>query len=210
MIDSQILIKWDYDSLESSLRRGYTRDYNFYMIFLDRKDDYWRKLDPNGSTELYYIGSTRMNSTSSRLLNNHDGLEMALKEGFGDIHVALGYWDVDSDLSIKQANDYVLSIESALIYNFMPTKNKVNRMKYSGPEIVIRNDLHSYGGLLINELVINQEVLPLDNIAFSKLSRSYIEYYFKQSPDIFQDGIIQLLGRLELDLSPLNEEIIVT
>ncbi len=205
-----ITINWDYDSLENSLRRGYLRDYNFYMIFLDRKKDYWRNIDPQGTSELFYIGSTRLANTSKRLLNNHEGLEMALREGFGDIHIALGYWEINSDsISVRQINDLVRFVESALIYHYMPTKNKVNRMNFNGPSMAIQNNLRSYGGLLIRELVINQFVNPVDSLDYSDISQNYIVNYFNHSPDRFEDGIIQLLGRIEIDISQLNDELIV-
>ena len=199
-------IQWDFDILEHSLRRGYLNDYNFYAIFLDRKRDYWKSIDPIGSTELYYIGSTRMNSVSNRLLNNHDGLVSALQEGFGDIHLALGIWQIGVDLSIKGLNDLIRDVESALIYKYMPTKNTVNRLSYKGIPLTISNSVKSVGGININDMVFLQNLTYVDQLKFSSLTESLINNYLLGGPDLFNQGLIQLLASIDIDFPQLSEE----
>lgn len=199
-------IQWDFDILEHSLRRGYLNDYNFYAIFLDRKKEFWRSIDPNGSTELYYIGSTRMNSVSNRLLNNHDGLESALQDGFGDLHLGLGKWSTNADLSIKGLNDLIRDVESALIYKHMPTRNTVNRLSYKGIPLKISNSIHSVGGVHINDLIFSQTLTYVDQLKYSSLTESLINNYFLGGPDLFNQGLIQLLARVDLDFPQLTEE----
>ena len=101
-------------------------------------------------------------------------------------------------------------IESGLIYRFKPTKNKLNRMNYSGPKFKISNTLKSYGGLDIHRLLLDKRVASIDSLSFSDLSLHFIDNYFKGGPDKFHQGMMQLLGRIDLDIFYLNEDVIVS
>ncbi|MCY3412313.1 MAG: hypothetical protein INQ03_11820 [Candidatus Heimdallarchaeota archaeon] len=195
-----IRVDWDYDSLEQSLRRGYFYDYNLYMIYLDRKNEYWRDLDPLGSTELYYIGSTRMMKVSDRLLSNHDAIQTAVQD-FGDIFIALGQVDIDtSSMSIQSTNELVKIIEAGLIYHIKPRFNKLNRMNFDGIPLTIDNRLRSYGGINVAQYILEKELKTIDSLGFSSFVNKYHEEH---------SSIIDFLGRLELDLPYLNDTITI-
>ncbi len=206
----EFTIKWDFDTLDNSLRRGFLDSYNFYSIYLNSDNDYWNDLGFKGNS-LFYIGSTRFSTTTQRLLNNHDGLQSALKHP-GDILVALGKWEIsDNSLSIKEMNDYVRLIESALIYEYRPPKNKVYKVAYNGPKIKITNSIRSFGGLNLVKLIMDQAVDPIDKLKYSDLIFPYINRYFRVQDAIedekekyFNSGIIELMSRVEIELIMLN------
>lgn len=206
----EFTIRWDFDMLDFSLRRGFLDSYNFYAIYLNSDSEYWNDLGFKGSS-LFYIGSTRFSTTTQRLLNNHDGLQSALQHP-GDILVALGKWEIyDNSLSIKEMNDYVRLIEAALIYEYRPPKNKVYKVAYNGPKIKITNSIRSFGGLDLINLILDQSINSIDKLKFSDLISPYIKRYFSVQDAIeeereryYDSGIIELMSRVELELIMLN------
>jgi hypothetical protein len=206
----EFTIKWDFDTLDFSLRRGYLDSYNFYAIYLNSDSEYWNDLGFQGNS-LFYVGSTRFSTTTQRLLNNHDGLQSALQHP-GDILVALGKWEInDPSLSIKEMNDYVRLIESALIYEYRPLKNKVYKVAYNGPKIKITNSIRSFGGLDLISLIMDKSIDPIDKLIFSDLITPYLDRYFivhdvleEEIAQYYKSGIIELMSRVEIELIMLN------
>ncbi len=202
---------WDYDNLEMSLRRGFADNYNFYAIFLNTESEIWGNYNVRRENKLFYIGSTRMQTTSQRLLNNHDALLDALREYPGDIYIALGKWNISGigyEIGINDANEIVNAIESAFISNLKPIKNIQSKNKYLSTQLSlsISSQIRSYGGINLEKLILNGNLVPIDSLLFSSLGSKYSRYFTENRAN---EGLIKLMAQVELDIGLLNREFIV-
>ncbi|MHA2090110.1 MAG: hypothetical protein ACW98K_04560 [Candidatus Kariarchaeaceae archaeon] len=190
-------ILWDFDDLEHSLKRGFDNRYNFYAIFLGNE------LYLSGF-ELFYIGSTRMTSTSGRLLNNHDALQAALKINGISIYVALGEWREISFNSLSQTNETARSLETAMIYTLLPSFNQTSTKNYKGAKLIINNTLRSFCGLDLQVLIGKDQFQPFDLHGFSSSMTSYLETHFSEN---HVDGLIGLMTLIDENLISIHSTI---
>ncbi|MHA2250284.1 MAG: hypothetical protein ACXAD7_07975 [Candidatus Kariarchaeaceae archaeon] len=151
--------------MENSLKRGFNPKYNIYAIYINTDNN--RALSQFLDFELYYIGSTRMDTASGRLLTNHNSLQAALEENYGSVFIALGEWSEFKFSSLKDANETTRTVEAALIYELLPTKNILSTKKYDGPSLTIHNMVRSYCGINLQVLWETGLVRQIDDIGFS-------------------------------------------